>query len=125
MVPTSKVHPDPNVTRASGAQLGLPTPRTPGTYQVQLVTLNPLGPATSLLLALLHTLELVPVPAHCGLRSQKPRLSVWSQQPLGAGGGAAPTWRIQGALKSISLQKICSLILLVHHVLLSKQANRF
>lgn len=42
------------------------------TYQVQLITLDPLGPATPLFFALLHTLELVPVPAHCGLPSKKP-----------------------------------------------------
>lgn len=50
------------------------------TYQVQLITLDPLGPATPLLLALLHTLELVPVPAHCGLPSKTPRESVLGKQ---------------------------------------------
>lgn len=42
-----------------------------GTYQVKFVTLDPLGPATSLLLSLLHTLELVTIPAHCGLPKQE------------------------------------------------------
>lgn len=86
-----------------------PTFPTSRTYQVQLVTLNPLGPATSLLLALLYTLELVPIPAHRGLPRQKIQLLFWSQQPLGFGVGAAPTLRIQGVLKSVSLEKSTAL----------------
>lgn len=55
------------------------SPSPPGTYQVQLVTLNPLRPATSLLLAFLHALQLVPFPAHCGL--QRKRVLLLDRQP--------------------------------------------
>lgn len=102
---------DLNSDQILWAQLCPPPPHKPATYQVQLVTLNPLGPATSLLFTLLYTLELVPVPAHRGLPSKRTWWSVLSEQPLGAGGGAAPTLITQEALKSISLQKTCSLTL--------------
>lgn len=80
---------------------------------MQLVTLNPLGPATSFLLTLLHTLELVPIPAHCGLPSKKP---VYVSLELAPPPQGLEEEQPQSIIQSI-LQKVCSLILLVHHVL--------
>lgn len=52
---------------------------------MQLITLNPLCPAASLLLTLLHTQELVPIPAHCGLPSKKTVVSLKEEAPRGWG----------------------------------------
>lgn len=101
-----RVHPDFNSDQGlwGPAWPGL-RPPAPGTYQVQLITLNPLGPAASLLLTLLHTLELVPIPAHRGLPCKKTQLSVLSKQLLEAGGGAAPTLTIQVCSRQFHCRK--------------------
>lgn len=57
-------------------------------HQMQLVALQPVRPAASLLLAALHTQQLVALPAHRGLWTQKRRLVTVCDQYIGRNGAS-------------------------------------